>query len=120
MTRFPHLFNYQPDEESKALARREHPQTSKQAAAEAIVEGSVIASEARALTWVISYPGQTASELEQLAEVRGRVFGRRMVGLVRKGKISRGAPKRCAITGKAAATWWPVQAPKAQEGSADV
>lgn len=87
------------------LARPSDPETSQQAAEEI--------ARVLPIRWMDTFravarePGLTASEMERRDGVQRSDYGRRLGELARIGKICRGEPRKCRITGKQAATWWP-------------
>ena len=88
-----------------ALARTTDPQTSKQAAA-GIVEklGDL---EQWAANCVAAAPGKTQRELGAIyCPSDLRRIGRRLSGLVDRGRLRRGDARKCSITGRNANTWW--------------
>ena len=90
----------------RGLARRSDPETSKLAAEGVVLDGTVQRSKALALNAVRDHPGQTARELAERIGVRS--IHRRLTELDRDGVVSRCESRRCAITGRKAATWRPV------------
>lgn len=90
----------------RPLARKEHPEESKAAAAKAVKDGSVTKARALALNAVRLTPGLTCTELEHTHQVEGRTFGRRLRELEER-KLVRRDKRKCRITGHTAATWWP-------------
>lgn len=86
------------------LARREHPETSRQAAKEIAPTLSILRTEA--LRLVKAHPGSTASELAEYDGHRDtRRIPRRLPGLERQGLIKRGPARACRVTGRQATTW---------------
>lgn len=96
---------YAEEIQPKRLARKDDPDTSKEAA-------TAILSELGSLhKWVLEvvskYPGKTASELGQLEEQRDvRRIGRRLGELEEMKLIQRGDPRSCTITTRNCHTWW--------------
>lgn len=91
-----------------ALARRTDPETSHVSAQEAIGLGLVAEAAAGALRGVREHPGATARELEEAAQVPRSTFGRRLSELD-PSHVRRGPARRCRVTGRPAATWWPIE-----------
>ena len=85
------------------LARTADPATSHEAA-EAILP-DLTALLADTLAAVRRWPDRNALELERLAGVRERTFGRRLSELERRGLIRRLPARRCPFTGRSADTW---------------
>ena len=88
-----------------ALDRTTDPQTSKEAAA-GIVEklGDL---EQWAANCVAASPGKTQRELGAIyCPSDLRRIGRRLSGLVDRGRLRRGDARKCSITGRNANTWW--------------
>jgi hypothetical protein len=93
---------------AKSLARRTHPETSKQAASE--VMPNLQPLRERAYNAVAQHPGLTYSELSEALQMRDpRSIGRRLPELEKEGLLRRGDPRHCEITGKRAATWYIIE-----------
>ena len=89
-----------------ALARRENPETSKQAAR--AIAPSLGTLQARVLALVKAAPGSTGSELAHGAgDGDPRHVNRRLGELAAAGEIRRGEARACKRTGRSATTWWP-------------
>lgn len=88
------------------LARRENPETSKEAAREIAPKLGELHLEV--LGMLVESPGNTTSELTKKFEPSGdnRRIGRRLPELERRDLAIRGAPRPCRETGKKAATWF--------------
>jgi len=90
------------------LARRDGAQASKQAAAEALASGQVAGQEAACLAALRRTPGLTALELARRHGMDRYVTGRRLPSLAAKGHVHKGQERRCSVSGRLAAPWWPV------------
>lgn len=82
------------------------------------VEATGTAEDQReVVAWVLSgHPGRTASELAENAADEGcnldrYQFGRRLPELAADGRAEKGYSRRCGVTGRTAATWWPKRGP---------
>lgn len=90
------------------LARRTDPRTSKLAANEVAETGELKGLRLRAYLAVQSNPGCIARELSAvLGDNDPRTLNRRLGEVETMGLISRGETRRCKVTGKMCATWWP-------------
>ena len=90
--------------EAYALARKNDPSTSKQAAERLVASGSHGARCEAALSLVRALPGATASELDPSgfgSRILKRLNDLRIAGAVRKGE-----DRKCRVSGRMAATWW--------------
>jgi len=57
---------------------------------------------------VAESPGLTARELDRRFKPNGdRVIGKRLLGCEKKGWVRRGKIRRCSISGRLSATWYP-------------
>lgn len=89
------------------LFRKDHPPESKIAAKEASRDGAITASRNLALKAVTQHAGRTATELEHILQVEGRIIGRRLNELERLGKVYRKhKDRRCIWSGRVCSTWW--------------
>jgi hypothetical protein len=87
------------------LWRRSDPPTSRAAGRE--IRGKLAHLHRVALDLVERFPGRTGQELSALAEIGDpRTINRRLGELEKFGRLVRGEPRACEITGRAAATWW--------------
>jgi hypothetical protein len=90
------------------LARKTDPGTSWAAARE--IQPDLSGLRRRAAALVTKYPGRIARELSELAgDGDPRTLNRRLGEVERTGLVRRGVARRCAVTGKLCATWWPVE-----------
>jgi len=93
------------------LARKTDPGTS-WAAAKSLEPAELAGLRRRAVALVTKYPGRIARELSELAgDGDPRTLNRRLGEVERMGLVRRGQARRCAVTGKLCATWWPVEVP---------
>jgi len=63
---------------------------------------------------IARHPGKTARELAELDPLCAkdpRVINRRLAEVERRGLVSRGSARVCAVSGRQATTWWPPSAP---------
>ncbi len=96
-------------------ARETDPTTSHQAAAAIKASGALGEQQRDAVQIVRLFPGRTTSELAKLKvdelgaegswEKWRHIFGRRLSDL-KNVHVEARAPRRCAVTGRQAATWW--------------
>lgn len=92
--------------EPNPLARRGDPETSKQAGREIIP--AINALRAWAAECVRVAPGKTQRELgAEFCPDDPRRIGRRLNECEEIGLVRRGPARKCSISGKRAATWWP-------------
>lgn len=99
------LFDQEPDALDRLLARRKDPETSKQAARH--VSKTLGARMEAALALLKSMPGKTACEIEHAALVSDGRYRKRLNDLRLRGLARKGRTRKCTITGRNAATWWP-------------
>ena len=86
------------------LARKRDPQPSKLAASEIKLDGTLARQLQQTLNMVRVNPGHTASEYEQ---VLGKHAHKRLSDLAEIGLIFKGTARKCRVTKRTAATWWP-------------
>lgn len=99
-----------PSDTPRTLARRTDPEPSHEAASWAVTSGTVNRLQQHAIVLVQAFPGRTATELAQASEwCNGdpRIVNRRLSEVEKRGKVRRGEPRTCSVTGRKAATWWP-------------
>lgn len=89
--------------EEKTLSRRNDPQTSKDAAKDMVSTGKLARAEQFAYFLILNHPGSTAREIEELKELERCTVQRRVAGLVEKGLVIKGDPKKQS-NGRSAAT----------------
>lgn len=88
------------------LARNTDPATSHLAAQE--VREQLAGLRLRTYEFVRNHKGKIARELTTLAgDKDARTINRRLNELEKAGLIYRGEERRCEITGRLCATWWP-------------
>jgi hypothetical protein len=93
---------------AESLARRNDPETSRQAARKVANCSAQLAAAAAEL--VRSHPGRTGAELDRLAgcEVK-RTISKRLADAADKfGLITRGPKRQCSVGGNEALTWLPL------------
>lgn len=95
------------DNDPRRIARATDPETSHQAAEE--IADKLDGLRRWAADCVARSPGLTAGELGRDYSPGGdRVYiARRLTECDRLGTVRRGQVRRCAVTGRRAATWWP-------------
>ena len=93
------------EEIERKLARRGDPSTSKEAAR--AVAASMPESMVYALSWLTSFPGSTAAELDEMSTLRGGAIRKRLNDLRRVGLAKTDGIRKCKITGRRAQTWQP-------------
>lgn len=95
------------EDEAKKLRRNADPATSKEAARLIVPKLGQLQQEA--LDMVVRWPGKTQAEFSHIdtRHKDSRRIGRRLPELVALGKLRRGAPRKCTVTGRSATTWWP-------------
>ena len=86
------------------LAKRDDPETSKQAAK--IVAPTIQDKEREAVAFVRAYPGRTQNEIDQL--VGNRSVSKRLRGAERKGLVKTGGQRKDRLTKQTALTWYAV------------
>jgi hypothetical protein len=92
------------DDLARPLARTTDPATSKAAAREIVDRLPEL--QRFALRAVENYPGRTANELSEALGLRDpRTLNRRLGEVEAAGLVRRAAPRRCAVSGRTAATW---------------
>lgn len=88
--------------------RANGPETSREAAEEAISSREILGLQARTLAVVEQWPGKTAQELSEiLGDMDPRTINRRLCEVARVGRIHRGGARPCEITKRRCLTWWP-------------
>jgi hypothetical protein len=95
---------------AESLARRNDPETSRQAASKIACCSAQLAAAAAEL--VRKHPGRTGAELDRLAgcEVK-RTISKRLADAADKfGLITRGPKRQCSVGGNDALTWEPTPA----------
>ena len=96
------------DRYTEPLARNTDPATSHLAAAEIHGEGKLAGLRRRAFQLVQDHPGKIARELSVIAgDNDARTINRRLGEVEKLGLIYRGVERRCKITGRLCATWFP-------------
>lgn len=88
-------------------ARGSDPMTSKLAAEQLEASGQLTQQQLLVANLVLRYPGLTARELARRYPVSHEIVHKRMAECERRGKVRRGEPRRCQVTGRMAITWWP-------------
>ena len=95
-------------EEALKLARASDPTTSKEAAWFIVERLGELQSHA--VLVVTKYPGRTLRELAELDPRCGkdtRLVGRRLNEVEKMGLVVRGPVRKCGVSGRPAATWFP-------------
>ena len=88
-------------------SRSTDPATSHLAAAEIEASGQRAAQQWATLAAVRAHHGCTSHELAEAAGLDRYMLARRLGEVEARGLIRRGEPRRCAVSGRAALTWWP-------------
>jgi len=91
-------------------ARRTDPQTSHDAARHIVASGGQAAQHAQTQDAVRCHPGLTSAELARDTGFDRYMLARRLPELCDDDRVVRGDARKCAVSGRSAATWWPVQA----------
>ncbi len=92
----------------KKLARSSDPETSKMAAEEFANSKTAHALRSHVIDTVKANPGLTSRELAtQTDEVSYENFHKRLPEVERTRDIHRGVSRRCRVTNRTAATWYP-------------
>ena len=65
----------------------------------------------RALDAVACHPGLTSNELARATGLDRYMLARRLPELCDHDRVVRGDPRRCEVSGRKAATWWPAREP---------
>lgn len=90
------------------LARNTDSAESHQAADEITQDGTLDRMAEIAYAILKANPGKTANELEQIAGYRDGQLRKRLSGLLKEGRATKGESRVSAVTGKRNATWNPV------------
>lgn len=97
------------ERERTPIARRSDPATSKAAAADVTASGARDRQVNAVAAAVRRWPGKTSNELGAIAGDMDRyVAARRLPEAEKIGLVRRGEARVCAVSGKRAITWWPV------------
>ena len=99
-----------------ALARRQSPLTSHDAARALELSGIRRNNERRAYLAVVANPGRTAGELGALTGLGRYGVAPRLTGLKDAGRVIQGDRRRCTVQGTAQVTWWPLEQQAALPG----
>ncbi|MBI1374088.1 MAG: winged helix-turn-helix domain-containing protein [Phycisphaera sp.] len=100
-----------------AMARKNDPITSHQAADEVEASGRAASQRHRCLLEVWKKPGQTAAEIAVAADLQRHVPSRRLPELRKDGLVTNGPVRQCAVTGNPSLTWLPVSGHPQAEGN---
>jgi predicted ArsR family transcriptional regulator len=99
----PSLFD--PDD-PRTLARATDPDTSREAARDAVASGSVARHESLILAALAGHAaGMTSEEIATAAGLDRHAAARRLPELERRGLVRRGEPRRSAGSGRRGVTW---------------
>lgn len=90
-------------------ARRRDPETSHLAAERMRESGALGKQAAAVLEAVKNWPGCTAVEIAQRAQIDRHAVSRRLPDLAKAHLVRRGPPKLCSVNGRPQSTWRPVQ-----------
>ena len=89
-------------------ARRTDPQTSHDAARHIVASGAQALQQNQALDAVDRNPGLTSNELARATGLDRYMLARRLPELCDSDRVVRGDARKCGVSGRSAATWWPV------------
>ena len=89
-------------------ARSTDPQTSHDAARHIVSSGQQALQQNQALDAVRCHPGLTSNELAQASGFDRYMLARRLPELCDHDRVVRGDARKCDVSGRSAATWWPV------------
>lgn len=89
------------------MSRRTDPPESHEAAHQITATGTRGHLTQQAIDLVHRMPGKTARELEKLNGLENGVVRKRLTDALHLGKVKKGPPRKCAFSGKSAATWVP-------------
>lgn len=92
-----------------ALARRNDPQTSHEAAESVERSGRAASQRHQCLLEVWKRPGSTAAEIAARTGLERHVPSRRLPELRQAGRIKNGPQRDCTVTGNPSMTWLPVE-----------
>ncbi|NLG43924.1 MAG: winged helix-turn-helix domain-containing protein [Phycisphaerae bacterium] len=92
-----------------ALARRNDPITSHQAAEEVEASGRAASQRQTCLLEVWKKPGQTAAEIAAATGLERHVPSRRLPELRKARLVKSGPVRRCTVTGNPSMTWLPMR-----------
>lgn len=93
------------------IARATDPATSHLAAEHMDASGKRAAQQAIAITAVQRYPGLTSLELSKRSGVCRFVLARRLPECEDAHAVRRGTPRKCTVSGRQAAPWYPPDQP---------
>jgi hypothetical protein len=89
----------------RPMSRRTDPQTSR-IAAERLRASGALGKQAQALLEAVrTWPGSTAVEIAQRAQIDRYAVSRRLPELQRVGQVRRGPPRDCSVNGRPQCTW---------------
>lgn len=89
-------------------ARSADPQTSHDAARHIVASGAQALQQNQTLDAVAGNPGLTSNELARATGLDRYMLARRLPELCDSDRVVRGDARRCSVSGRSAATWWPV------------
>lgn len=92
-----------------ALARRQDPTTSHQAAEEVESSGRAASQRQTCLLEVWKKPGQTAAEIAVATGLERHIPSRRLPELRKARQVKTGPVRRCTVTGNPSMTWLPMR-----------
>ena len=91
-------------------ARSTDPQTSHDAARHIVASGQQALQQEQTRDAVACHPGLTSNELARATGLDRYMLARRLPELCDSDRVVRGDARRCSVSGRSAATWWPVRA----------
>lgn len=89
--------------------RATDPETSELAAIEITASGERKRQQDATAEAVRKHPGKTSHELAQVTGLNRYALARRLPECVTGKEVVKGAARTCAVSGRKAVTWWPVQ-----------
>lgn len=92
-------------------ARATDGHASHEAAEHMDTSGKRAAQQAIAITAVAQYPGLTSLEVSRRSGICRFVLARRLPECETGGAVRRGPERRCTVSGRTAATWYPPDQP---------
>lgn len=92
---------------TESRSRSKDPATSSEAARDIESSGVAHAQRALCLEAVRRKPGQTAAEIAVAVGLERHAPSRRLPELREAGLVTNGAPRTCAVMGRASITWYP-------------
>ncbi len=89
-----------------AMARRDDPVTSHEAAAKHVATGKADPNRRLCLAVVAEHPGRTSAEIAELAGLSRHEAARRLPELRKDGLVRNGGKRVCSVTKNQSLTWF--------------